>query len=442
MSAERDEPAKLVAVEHDLPGGLRGGASGQTDAEAGGDPLRQRGGDAGSVRSPAEMDDEPPVQRDVAEVGRRDEEQGARGFAPAEKPADKDEVGQGRRRAPDTGIVVSAARLLDLDRSREQPEAGVAERIPERERQGADHSRQQEGAVEVGADLVNIAAAPGLGDEPGGAHAQEGTAEVEVVEDQGGEDDAREEADVVELAEHHRVRQSRQGHSEIRRDVERGQPREAPVEARFGDGRHGRRAGSLRALMPSGPATDNALARFVARVDRFNSRLGVAVSWLTLAMVAVGAYNAVVRYLGRFTGWNLSSNAYLELQWYMFSLVFLLGAAYALQTNAHVRVDVIFSRLPERWRRRIDLWGSLLFLIPFAVFGLVMSWPAVRNSWAVLEVSSDPGGLPRYPIKSVLLAAFTLLALQGLAEAVRNWQRLRALRAGAEEEDMEQEGLL
>lgn len=194
--------------------------------------------------------------------------------------------------------------------------------------------------------------------------------------------------------------------------------------------------------MASEHPSNDFLARFVAGVDRFNSRLGIAVSWLTLAMVAVGAYNAVVRYLGRFTGWNLSSNAYLELQWYMFSLVFLLGAAYALKTNAHVRVDVVYSRLPERWRRRIDLWGSLLFLIPFAVFGLVMSWPAVRNSWAVLEISSDPGGLPRYPIKSVLLVAFALLALQGMAEAVRSWRRLRALRAGAEEEDMEQEGLL
>lgn len=194
--------------------------------------------------------------------------------------------------------------------------------------------------------------------------------------------------------------------------------------------------------MASAPTPGGFPARFVAWTDRLSTRLGVAVSWLTLAMVAVGAYNAVVRYLGRFTGWNLSSNAYLELQWYMFSLVFLLGAAYALLTGAHVRVDVVFSRLPERWRRRIDLWGSLLFLIPFAVFGLVMSWPAVRNSWAVLEVSSDPGGLPRYPIKSVLLVAFALLALQGLAEAVRNWLRLRALRAGAEEEDLQQEGLL
>ncbi len=188
--------------------------------------------------------------------------------------------------------------------------------------------------------------------------------------------------------------------------------------------------------MASERASGIFLARFVGWVDRLNSRLGIAVSWLTLAMVAVGAYNAVVRYLGRFTGWHLSSNAYLELQWYMFSLVFLLGASYALQTNAHVRVDVVYSRLPERWRRRIDLWGSLLFLIPFAVFGLVTSWPAVRNSWAVLEVSSDPGGLPRYPIKSVLLVAFTLLALQGMAEAARNWLRLRALRAGAEEEEL------
>ncbi len=179
----------------------------------------------------------------------------------------------------------------------------------------------------------------------------------------------------------------------------------------------------------------------MAWTDRFNSRLGLAVSWLTLAMVAVGAYNAIVRYLGRFTGWNLSSNAYLELQWYMFSLVFLLGAAYALLTNAHVRVDVVYSRLPERWRRRIDFWGSVAFLIPFSIFGLVMSWPSVRNSWAVLEVSSDPGGLPRYPIKSVLLVAFALLALQGLAEAVRNWMRLRELRAGAPERAEEDRGL-
>ena len=188
--------------------------------------------------------------------------------------------------------------------------------------------------------------------------------------------------------------------------------------------------------MTSTGRSGQVLARFVRWVDGFNSRLGIAVSWLTLAMVAVGAYNAVVRYLGRFTGWNLSSNAYLELQWYMFSLVFLLGAASALKTNTHVRVDVVYSRLPERWRRRIDLWGALLFLIPFAIFGLVMSWPAVRNSWAVLEVSSDPGGLPRYPIKSVLLLAFTFLALQGMAEAVRHWQRLRALKAGAEEEEL------
>ena len=194
--------------------------------------------------------------------------------------------------------------------------------------------------------------------------------------------------------------------------------------------------------MASEQASGASLARFVGWMDGFNSRLGGAVSWLTLAMVAVGAYNAVVRYLGRFTGWNLSSNAYLELQWYMFSLVFLLGASYALLTNTHVRVDVVYSRLPERWRRRIDFWGSILFLIPFAVFGLIMSWPAVRNSWAVLEVSADPGGLPRYPIKSVLLVAFTLLALQGLAEAGRNWLRLRALKAGAEEEELEQEGLL
>jgi len=147
-------------------------------------------------------------------------------------------------------------------------------------------------------------------------------------------------------------------------------------------------------------------ARFVAWTDRLNSRIGVAVSWLTLAMVAVGAYNAVVRYLGRFTGWNLSSNAYLELQWYMFSLVFLLGAAYALLTGAHVRVDVILSRLPERWRRRIHLWGSLLFLIPFAVVGLVaLARCRVAVVGGIVAVCRIAGGAGRRVTAVIAVAA-------------------------------------
>lgn len=158
---------------------------------------------------------------------------------------------------------------------------------------------------------------------------------------------------------------------------------------------------------------------FSGAVDRFNERLGRGISWLALVMVLIGAYNAVARYLGRFLGANLSSNAYIELQWYLFSALFLLGAAYTLKRDAHVRVDVFYGRLRARGRAWINLLGTLLFLIPFCGFGLWVSWPSVRNSWAVREVSPDPGGLPRYPIKTVILIAFALLLVQGVALIIR-----------------------
>jgi TRAP-type mannitol/chloroaromatic compound transport system permease small subunit len=169
--------------------------------------------------------------------------------------------------------------------------------------------------------------------------------------------------------------------------------------------------------------------RFVRLTDAFSDRLGHAVSWLTLLMILVGAFNALARYLGRFIGWNLSSNAYLELQWYLFSLVFLLGASYALRRDAHVRVDVFYGRVSDRVRAWIDLLGTLFFLLPFSIFAIWVSWPAVRNSWKILETSSDPGGLPRYPIKTMILVCFALLILQGCAEVARNAQRLAELRA-------------
>lgn len=172
--------------------------------------------------------------------------------------------------------------------------------------------------------------------------------------------------------------------------------------------------------------------RLAAVIDRFNERVGLVVSWLALAMVLIGAYNAVVRYLGRYVGWSLSSNAYIELQWYLFSLIFLLAAPYTLQRNAHVRVDVLYGRLSPRTQAWIDLLGSALFLIPFCIFGLWVSWPSVANSWAIREVSSDPGGLPRYPIKSAILVAFALLILQGTSELIH---RLATVRGEKGEED-------
>jgi TRAP-type mannitol/chloroaromatic compound transport system permease small subunit len=169
------------------------------------------------------------------------------------------------------------------------------------------------------------------------------------------------------------------------------------------------------------------LLRLSSAIDRWNGRLGRAASWLAVVMVALGAFNAVARYLGRFTGSALTSNAFVEAQWYMFSLLFLLAAAWTLRSDRHVRVDVLYGRLSARARAWIDLAGTLLFLIPFCVFALLVSWPSVRNSFAVREVSPDPGGLPRYPIKAVILVAFGLLLLQGISEALKRIAFLRGV---------------
>ncbi len=182
----------------------------------------------------------------------------------------------------------------------------------------------------------------------------------------------------------------------------------------------------------------HAWLRLAAWIERVNENVGRFTAWLVLVMTLVGAYNAVVRYLGRHLGANLSSNAYIELQWYLYSLIFLLGAAYTLKHNAHVRVDVFYGRVTQRMRAWINLLGTALFLLPFSVLTLWLSWPSVRNSWIVREGSPDPGGLPRYPIKSVILVAFVLLVLQGIAEIIRN---VAILRGRARETPKERETL-
>ena len=178
--------------------------------------------------------------------------------------------------------------------------------------------------------------------------------------------------------------------------------------------------------------TSNPFSRFV---DGMTSRLGRFISWLTLCMVLIGAYNAIARYLGRFIQFNLSSNLYLELQWYLFSLIFLLGAAYALKEDAHVRVDVLYGRLRRKAKAKINVIGSALMLLPFCVFVLWVSWPSIRNSWIVREGSPDPSGLPRYPIKAVIIVAFVLLVLQGISQFLKDVAVLRG-----PDEDEEDEG--
>ncbi|HKK91909.1 MAG TPA: TRAP transporter small permease subunit [Longimicrobiales bacterium] len=172
--------------------------------------------------------------------------------------------------------------------------------------------------------------------------------------------------------------------------------------------------------------------RFADAVDRLNGYIGSLSRWLIILMVGIGAYNAVARWATRQLGVGLSSNALNELQWYLFSVVFLLGAAYCLKEDVHVRVDVLYERLSPKARGWIDLLGSVLFLLPFSVLMIHVSIPAVRNSWRILETSADPGGLPRYPLKTLLIVAFALLFLQGLAQIVR---AIEQIRGGAEQRD-------
>lgn len=196
--------------------------------------------------------------------------------------------------------------------------------------------------------------------------------------------------------------------------------------------------------------------RLVNGIDRFNEWIGRTLYWLTLLMVLVGSYNAIVRYLAQFASRDpesagafekmlitigevavsLNSNGFIELQWYLFSLVFLLGAAYTLKHNAHVRVDVLYGRLSAKGKAWINLLGTLLFLIPFCVLMLWTAWPAVQESWALREMSADPGGLPRYPIKTVIPVAFMLLLVQGIAMGIRQVAILRGLLPGEESADV------
>jgi TRAP-type mannitol/chloroaromatic compound transport system permease small subunit len=165
--------------------------------------------------------------------------------------------------------------------------------------------------------------------------------------------------------------------------------------------------------------------RIARAIDRLTGGIGRVVAWLALVMVLIGAFNAIARYLGRFLGVHLSSNAYLELQWYLFSIMFLLGAAYVLREDAHVRVDVLYSRVSGRTQSIINILGTLLLLVPFSVFVIWVSLPVVRTSWRIRELSPDPGGLPRYPLKAMIIVCFALLLLQAVAELIREVHRLR-----------------
>ena len=155
-------------------------------------------------------------------------------------------------------------------------------------------------------------------------------------------------------------------------------------------------------------------------IDRLTTACGTIARWLLLVMVLLAAFNAIARYLGKNTGTNLSSNTLLELQWYLFSGVFLLGAAYTMKRNEHVRVDVLYEKLSAHKRAWLNILGILIFLIPFCILIIWTCWNPVLASWKSLEMSPDPGGLPRYPIKTLIPVCFVLLILQSISELIKN----------------------
>ena len=180
-------------------------------------------------------------------------------------------------------------------------------------------------------------------------------------------------------------------------------------------------------------------------IDHFNAQIGKAVGWLICAAVIVSSANAMVRYI-----FDTSSNGWLELQWYLFSAVFLVGSGYTLLNNEHVRIDIIAGRLSRRTRAWIDIIGGLLFLLPMTLVIAWFSWPFFAKSvagctmlglhvsdvfgWAMpaqsgndCEISSDAGGLIRWPAKILIPIGFLLLTLQGISEIIKRFAFLMGL---------------
>ena len=152
----------------------------------------------------------------------------------------------------------------------------------------------------------------------------------------------------------------------------------------------------------------------VTGIDKLNQGIGSVVKWLLLVATLLSAGNAIVRKV-----FDWSSNGMLEAQWYLYAAVFLLGSAYCLQQNGHVRIDFMSNRLSAKGRNLVDVFGLLLILIPFCVFLIDLSWGFFASAWASGEMSGNAGGLIRWPAYLLIPAGFFLLLLQGVAELTK-----------------------
>jgi TRAP-type mannitol/chloroaromatic compound transport system permease small subunit len=162
------------------------------------------------------------------------------------------------------------------------------------------------------------------------------------------------------------------------------------------------------------------LIRISRIIDAINDRLGRLANWMVLAACLISAGNAMSRY-----AFDLSSNAWLEIQWYLFAGMVMLGASYTLRMNEHVRVDIIYTHLSERGKEWLDLVGTAVFLVPSMLTIAWYSVPFFQQSWQVQEISGNAGGLIRWPVKILVPIGFTLVALQGISEIIKRAASLR-----------------
>ena len=171
---------------------------------------------------------------------------------------------------------------------------------------------------------------------------------------------------------------------------------------------------------PSISAVTDQIARLVvSTADGITEAAGWVARMLVLILIPVGFLNVFLRYVGRYTEAQLVNNTWIEAQWYLYGLIFLLMFPYLLRHDGNVRVDFWYADRPERTKAKIDLIGHLVGLAPFAALAIWVSWKPVRDSWIFWEQSPDPGGLPRAPLKAMILVAFVLLGLQALASLIR-----------------------
>src|SRR5678815_396345 len=158
----------------------------------------------------------------------------------------------------------------------------------------------------------------------------------------------------------------------------------------------------------------NRLLALSRAIDYVNEKLGWIADWLVLLSCGISAANAFSRY-----AFSISSNAWLEIQWYMFAALVLLGASYTLKQNEHVRVDIVYSNISTRKQIWVDIIGGFLFMLPATIILAYLSWPVFYNSWLIDEVSTNAGGLTRWWVKIFLPIGFALLSLQGISELIK-----------------------